>query len=157
MKTQSVKSNIVKPSKRATIVKGFDPEADVIARSYYADKAKIKSAEDHIVVLKEELNGLLATQGVRDGNTLLVKGNSFAVGVTDVMSSPTLQQDALHAELLRTDPKVCKQVFQEVTSYVLVEDAFMRLVSEGIIPRPLVEKHTTVSSKKGERISITKL
>ena len=149
MKTIS-KAVQIKPGK----AKGHSVKIDKLGETYDETKQEIAAQERFLDGIKEQARAVIAEFGVTEKNSNIVRGDRYEAAVTKVMSSPTLDTDAL-AKLLTPAQRNLVLIKREV--YDFNEQALIAAVEEGKIDRKLVAKCTLPSVEKHERFTLTKL
>jgi uncharacterized membrane protein len=149
MKTISKAVHVKQP-----VAKGHSAKIDKLGEQYEAEKQEIAAHERLLDGVKEQARAVIAEFGVHEKNSNIVRGDKYEAAVTKVMSSPTLDTDAL-AKLLTPAQRNLVLIKREV--YDFNEAALIAAVEEGKIDRKLVAKCTLPSVEKHERFTLTKL
>lgn len=147
MKTKTLKVSAPKQ-------KGFHPTADMIGLKFEKLTEDKQKVEADLGSCKEGARALALGEGTSDGKVSRVQGDKFEITVTDVMSSPVLDEKALFDSLPPAKRALC---FTEDKVYRLDEKALIAAVEDGKIASTLVHAATTPPKKKHERIIIQRL
>ena len=136
---------------------GFSPKVDELARKYFAAKDVVSNSENELASRREEAEGIISQEGTTvtlptGGKQRVAFGEKYSIALTDVMSTPTLDDVAFYKLLT---PAQAAKVFSKNITYVLDEPKLIQAVEDGTIPRKLVQKCTTASAKKNDRFTVT--
>lgn len=114
---------------------------DVLGSAYIKRRESKKEVEGEIEVLKEIIESVVHAKGETDtdGKRTMICGKKFVAGITRVDPKPFIDITKLRNEV---SAKMAKKLIVSVTTEVVDEQEFVRMVETGIIPRNVVKKVT---------------
>lgn len=138
--------------------KGFHPETDKLAAEHLELKQEANVVAGAIDDLREKIDHLIEEAGVVETEgRKIVRGENYQLELANVMSSPSIKADELRDHLQKTDPKLAKRLFEEVTHYVLKEDELMAAAANGAISQATILKFTKPSMVRSVRLNVGKV